>query len=89
MWTEPAVFIGALVSIALLILAIITGDTWDAATIAGIVAPIASALGIRQLVTPVPHDTTVQPPTQTPSADAPVTTKPPTRKRQVPGDPTK
>ena len=73
MWTEPAVFIGALVSIALLILAIITGDTWDAATIAGIVAPIASALGIRQLVTPVPHDK------QTPTLPS----------GQTPGDPTK
>jgi hypothetical protein len=88
MWKEPAVFIGALVSIALLILAIITGDTWDVATIAGIVAPIASALGIRGLVTPVSHD--IQPP-DTPSASAPVT---PTRKKQagsgqVPGDTTK
>jgi hypothetical protein len=51
-WAEPAVFIGLLVTFALLALALLTGADWDASTIAGILAPFASALGIRPLVTP-------------------------------------
>ena len=50
-WQEPSVAIGFLISLALLILAIIDGD-FDVSTIAGIVAPLGSALGIRQFVTP-------------------------------------
>ena len=53
-WREPAVFIGLLSSIALVIITLATGDPWDAATIAGVVAPLVSALGIRQVVTPAP-----------------------------------
>ena len=52
LWKEPAVFIGALTSVVLAILAVVTGADWDADTIVGIVAPMASALGIRPLVTP-------------------------------------
>jgi hypothetical protein len=52
-WREPAVFIGLLTSVALLVIKLATGDPWDAATIAGIAAPIVSALGIRELVSPV------------------------------------
>ena len=51
-WKEPAVFIGLLTSIVLAILAIITSAHWDASLIVGIVAPLASSLGIRSLVTP-------------------------------------
>jgi hypothetical protein len=50
-WKEPAVAIGALWSLGLLILAIIT-SSFDAGAIVGIVSPILSALGIRQVVTP-------------------------------------
>lgn len=51
-YREPAVFIGLLTSIALLVITLLTGDPWDAATIAGIAAPLISALGIRATVTP-------------------------------------
>jgi hypothetical protein len=51
-WAEPAVFIGLLVSLGLLTLALLTDPDWDASTILGIIAPVASALGIRPLVTP-------------------------------------
>lgn len=52
-WREPAVFIGLATSVALLVIKLVTGDPWDAATIAGIAAPFVSSLGIRELVTPV------------------------------------
>jgi hypothetical protein len=51
-WREPAVFIGLLTSVALLVIKLATGDPWDAVTIAGIAAPLVSALGIRELVSP-------------------------------------
>jgi hypothetical protein len=51
-WTEPAAAIGLLTSIALLILALATGADLTADTIVAIVAPVASALGIRQVVSP-------------------------------------
>lgn len=51
-WREPAVFLGLLTSVALAVITIATGDPWDTAAIAAVVAPLASALGIRQLVTP-------------------------------------
>jgi len=53
-WNEPAAGIGLLVSMGLLALAILTEAPWDASTIAGIVAPLASGLGIRQFVRPIP-----------------------------------
>jgi hypothetical protein len=52
-WREPAVFIGLLTSVALLVIKLATGDPWDTATIAGVAAPLVSALGIRELVSPV------------------------------------
>lgn len=52
-WREPAVFLGLATSIALAVITLATGDPWDAATIAGVVAPLVSALGIRELVSPV------------------------------------
>lgn len=51
-WHEPAVFIGLLVTGALVVITLATGDPWDTATITGVLAPLLSALGIRQLVTP-------------------------------------
>lgn len=58
-WREPAVFIGLVTSLALLALALIDGASLDATQIISIVAPFASSLGIRQLVTPTSHDTPV------------------------------
>jgi hypothetical protein len=51
-WREPAVFLGFVTSAALAIITIATGDKWDTAAIVAVIAPLASALGIRQLVTP-------------------------------------
>jgi hypothetical protein len=72
-WNEPAAAIGLLTSALLAVLAIADGADWDAQTIIGVIAPLASALGIRQLVSPAagPRDeqeppaagTTYQPPT--------------------------
>ena len=53
LWNEPAAFIGLMTSILLAVIAVVTGTDWNAQTILGIVAPVASGLGIRQLVTPV------------------------------------
>jgi hypothetical protein len=52
-WREPAVFIGLIVTIVLLVLAIVSGARWDYDTIIAIAAPLASSLGIRQVVSPV------------------------------------
>ena len=51
-WTEPAVALGALTTLALLAVALLAGADWGADTIVGVLAPLVSALGIRQLVTP-------------------------------------
>ena len=51
-WKEPAVFFGFIASLAVLIVTLITGDSWDTSTIIGVIAPLASALGIRSQVTP-------------------------------------
>jgi hypothetical protein len=53
-WREPAVFLGFVTSAALAIITVATGDPWDTAAIVAVIAPLASALGIRQLVTPTP-----------------------------------
>lgn len=52
-WTEPSVCIGVFVSLGLLVLALAADAPLDASVIAGIAAPLVSALGIRQLVSPV------------------------------------
>jgi hypothetical protein len=49
-WEEPAAFIGLLTSLALLVLNLLTDADWGVESIVTIVAPLASALGIRQLV---------------------------------------
>jgi ascorbate-specific PTS system EIIC-type component UlaA len=51
-WKEPAVCIGVITSVILAILAVVTSASWNAETIVGIIAPTASALGIRSQVTP-------------------------------------
>lgn len=51
-WKEPAVFIGLLVSVGLLVVNLIGDPSWTAQEIVEVLAPFASALGIRQLVTP-------------------------------------
>jgi hypothetical protein len=55
-WHEPAVAIGLAFTVALVVITLLKGDPWDTATIAGIAAPLVSALGIRQFVTPVPRE---------------------------------
>ena len=56
-WTEPAVAIGLCVTLALLIVALVTHQHIDAGIIVGILAPLGSALGIRQFVTPTAAST--------------------------------
>lgn len=51
-WREPAVFIGFVTTVALVIITVVAGNDWDIATIAGCIAPLVSALGIRELVVP-------------------------------------
>jgi hypothetical protein len=51
-WEEPAVAIGLLVSIALLIGAFLTDSDFDWEAIVAILAPFLSGLGIRPLVKP-------------------------------------
>lgn len=51
-WREPAVAVGLLTSIVLAIVAVVSGDSWDVSTIAGIAGPLVAALGIRPFVTP-------------------------------------
>jgi membrane protein implicated in regulation of membrane protease activity len=51
-WEEPAVAIGLIVSIALLVGALLTGSDFNWETIVAILAPFLSALGIRPLVRP-------------------------------------
>ena len=52
-WQEPAAFIGLLVTLGLLVLNLVGDDKWSAQTIVEVIAPLVSALGIRQLVSPV------------------------------------
>jgi hypothetical protein len=54
LWQEPAAAIGLLTSLALVALALASSASWSASTIAGILAPLLSGLGIRQLVSPAP-----------------------------------
>lgn len=52
LWREPAAFIGLLTTVALLVLALVDGADLDATQLIAIFAPLVSALGIRQAVTP-------------------------------------
>jgi hypothetical protein len=51
-WREPAVAIGLLFSVALLVVNLAAGEGFDAATVVTVLGPLLSALGIRQAVTP-------------------------------------
>lgn len=51
-WREPAVGVGLLTSVILVVIALADGSDWTASVILGVVAPFTSALGIRQLVSP-------------------------------------
>lgn len=62
LWKEPAAFIGLLTSVALAVGAIITGSDWSWEAIVAIIAPLASGLGIRQLVAPAAEPTSEAPP---------------------------
>jgi uncharacterized membrane protein len=58
-WKEPAVFIGLLTTVALVVITVATGGDWDAAVIVAVIAPLVEALGIRQFVKPTygePHE---------------------------------
>jgi hypothetical protein len=63
-WREPAVVLGLVASIALAVTTIATGDPWDAAAITAVIVPLAEALGVRRLVTPVAHKGEAAPPPQ-------------------------
>jgi hypothetical protein len=49
-WNEPAVCIGLLASVILLVINLIGENDWGFEEIIAILAPLASALGIRQAV---------------------------------------
>ena len=51
-YTEPAVAIGLLFSVALLVVNLAADTNFDAATIVTVLGPLLSALGIRQTVSP-------------------------------------
>lgn len=51
-WHEPAVLIGLLVSVAVLVMDIAAGVKLDAEAIIAVLAPLLAALGIRETVTP-------------------------------------
>ena len=59
LWTEPAAFIGLVVTAALAIGAVITGSDWTWEAIVAIVAPLLTGLGIRETVVPLAKATPV------------------------------
>jgi hypothetical protein len=72
-WNEPAVAIGLLTTLALLVINFISNDHWSVDHIIAILAPLVSALGIRQAVIPTakldeltkpPEGTTFRKPTK-------------------------
>lgn len=71
-WNEPAAFIGLLVSLGLLVVNLLGDPSWTAQEIIEVLAPLAAALGIRQLVRP-DHGEPTQPavmPQPTPKVSA-------------------
>ncbi len=85
-WNEPAVCIGLLASLVLLVLQLIGDDKFTADTVISICAPLLAALGIRQTVSPalslstqpqgvpmteVPQETPVPEPDDAPGTPAP------------------
>jgi hypothetical protein len=51
-WNEPAVAIGLLATLALLVINLIGGEDWAVETFVEVLTPLAAALGIRQFVRP-------------------------------------
>lgn len=51
-WGEPAVAIGFVTTVALVVVNALHGTLDDAVTIITVLAPLVSSLGIRQTVTP-------------------------------------
>jgi hypothetical protein len=81
-WNEPAAAIGLLTSALLAVIAVADGADWDAQTIIGVIAPLASALGIRQLVSPAAGPRDQEPPAGTTyqsSTDQPASFNPATK----------
>jgi membrane protein implicated in regulation of membrane protease activity len=60
-WLEPAAFIGFLTSLALAVGALLAGSDWSWETVVAVIAPLASSLGIRQLVVPMEKATRPDP----------------------------
>lgn len=52
-WNEPAVAIGLLVTIVLLVINIIADSDWGWETIVFILSPLLTSLGVRPLVKPM------------------------------------
>jgi hypothetical protein len=71
-WQEPAVGIGLLTSLVLLVVNLLGTSSWDAATVLSVLGPFASAIGIRSVVSPaagprpLPEDEAPAPPPSTP-----------------------
>lgn len=61
-WREPAVAIGLLVTVALFVVALASDQDLDAGIIVGILSPLLSALGIRQVVSPAAGPRPLPPP---------------------------
>jgi len=68
-YQEPAVAIGLLTSVAMLVIKLASGDVWDTTTISAVVAPLLASLGIRELVSPAIHPSDHDPPAE-PSVEA-------------------
>lgn len=51
-WNEPAVFIGFMTALALVVINLIGNNEWGFEQIIAVLAPLLSALGIRQAVIP-------------------------------------
>lgn len=51
-WYEPAVAVGLLISVALVIINLLGDTTWDVQTILFVLSPLLTALGIRPFVKP-------------------------------------
>lgn len=51
-WREPAVALGVIAAASIVVLKVATGDTITAQDIVAVLTPLATALGIRQAVSP-------------------------------------
>lgn len=51
-WHEPAVAIGALITVILAAVSVARAENFDAVTVGQVLGPLIAALGIRPFVTP-------------------------------------